>query len=78
MIQGKHLALRCHPQKRSMPMVSLSTRLNRLESGPPIGSHPQHHRKEEGNYMHKVRSNKAKSVQLILSKTYPTKVAINS
>jgi hypothetical protein len=32
----------------------------------------------EKNHLHTVRPNKAKSKQLILSKTYPTKVAINS
>jgi hypothetical protein len=78
MIQGQHLALKCHPQKPHMPTGSLSARSNRQESGPPTGSHPQCHRKGEENYMYIVRSNKAKPNQLKLKKTYPTKVVINS
>jgi hypothetical protein len=78
MIKEKHLALRCHPLKRSMPMVSPSAVSNRQESGPPIGSHPRHHRKGVESYLHTLRSNKAKPEQLILNKTYPTKVAIKS
>jgi hypothetical protein len=61
-----------------MPMVSPSMGSNCQESGPHTGSHPQCHRKEEESYLHTVRSNKTKPGQLILSKTYPTKVAINS
>jgi hypothetical protein len=78
MIQGQHPSLRCHPQKRSTPMVPPSTGSNRQESGPPTGCHPRGHWKGEGNYLHTVRSNKAKPKQLILNKTYLIKVAINS
>jgi hypothetical protein len=53
-------------------------RSNRKESGPPTGRHPRRHRKEEENYKHIVRSNKVKPEQLILSKTYLIKMAINS
>jgi hypothetical protein len=78
MIQGQHIVIRCHPQKRFTPMMSPSIGFNRQESGPPTGSHPRHHQKGEESYMHTVRSNKVKHEQLILSKIYPTKVVINS
>jgi hypothetical protein len=78
MIQGQHLALRCRPHKWSTPMVSPSMGSNYQESGPPTGSHPRHHRKGEENYLYTVRLNKVKPEQLIFSKTYLTKVAINS
>jgi hypothetical protein len=61
-----------------MLMVALGTLFNCQESRPPIGHHHRRHRKEEENYLHTIRSNKAKPEQLILSKTYPTKVAINN
>jgi hypothetical protein len=61
-----------------MPMLSPSTRSKCQESGPPIGSHPQRHQKGEESYLDTIRSNKAKSAQLILNKTYPIMVAINS
>jgi hypothetical protein len=61
-----------------MPMVSPSMGSNRQESRPSTSSHPRCHRKGEGNYLHTVRSNKAKLEQIILSKTYSTKVAIHS
>jgi hypothetical protein len=51
---------------------------NCQESEHPTGNHLQHHRKVEENNLHTVRSNKAKLEQLILSKTYPIKVTINS
>jgi uncharacterized protein (DUF427 family) len=51
---------------------------SRQESGPPTGRHPRCHWKGEENYLHIVRSNKVKPEQLIRSKTYPIKVAINS
>jgi hypothetical protein len=35
-------------------------------------------REREKSYLHTVRTNKAKPEQLILSKTYPTKMVINS
>jgi hypothetical protein len=69
-IQGQYLALRCHPQKRSTPMVSPSTGSNCQESEPSTSSYPRRHRKGEKNYLHTVRSNKAKPEQLIFSKTY--------
>jgi hypothetical protein len=72
-IQGQHLVLRCHPQKWPTPMG-----FNRQEFAPPTGSHPQRHRKGAENYLHTVRSNKAKFEQLILNKTYPTMMTINS
>jgi hypothetical protein len=59
-------------------MVSPSTGSNHQESGPPTGSHPQRHWKGEESYLHTVRSNKIKLVQLILNKAYLTKVVINS
>jgi hypothetical protein len=59
-------------------MVSPGMWSNCQESGPLTGSHPRHHRKGEGNYLHTVRSNKAKPEQLILNKTYVTSVVINS
>jgi hypothetical protein len=45
----------------------------------PYRSHPQNGSRREGekNHLHTVRSNKVKPEQLILSKTYPTKVVIN-
>jgi hypothetical protein len=43
-----------------------------------MGSYPWHHRNGERNYMHTIRSNKAKREQLILNKTYPTKLVIYS
>jgi hypothetical protein len=61
-----------------MPMVSPSMGSKHQESGPPTSSHHRRHRKGEGNYMHTVRSNKAKLEVLILNKTYSTKVVINS
>jgi hypothetical protein len=70
MIQGQHLALRCCPQKRPIPMGSPSTRSNSQESGPPTDSHPQCHQKGEENYLDTVKSNKEKSEQLIFSKSY--------
>jgi hypothetical protein len=42
------------------------------------GNHRRHYQKGEENYLHTVRSNKAEPEQLILSKTYVTKVAINN
>jgi hypothetical protein len=59
-------------------MASASTRSNRQEYGHPTGSHHRYHRKEEENYLYTVGSNKVKHEQLILSKTYLTKVTINS
>jgi hypothetical protein len=52
-IQGQHLALRCHPQKRSTPTGSPSMGPT-IESGPLTGKHPWHHRKGEKNYLHKL------------------------
>jgi hypothetical protein len=45
---------------------------NHQESGPSTDSHSRRHQKGNENYMHIVNSNKAKSEQLILSKTYPS------
>jgi hypothetical protein len=59
-------------------MVPSSTRSNHHESGPPTGIHPRCDRKGEETYLHTVRSNKVKPEQLILNKTYPIKVVINS
>jgi hypothetical protein len=53
-IQGQHLALRCRPQKRSMPTVSPSTGSNHWEFGPPTGNSPRHRRKGEKNYLSTV------------------------
>jgi hypothetical protein len=61
-----------------MSMVSPNMGSNRQESGPPTDSHHWRHRKGEGNYLYRIISNKGKREQLILSKTYPTKVAKNS
>jgi hypothetical protein len=76
----QHLALRYkgNRQKRSTPMVSPSTGSNRQESEPPSGRHSHHHRKGGKIYLYTVRSNKAKHEQLILSKTYPINMVINS
>jgi hypothetical protein len=35
-------------------------------------------RRERESYLHTIRANKAKPKQLILSKTYPTKLVINT
>jgi hypothetical protein len=78
MIQWQHLALRCCPQKWATPTGSPSMGSNHQKSGPPTGSHPQCHQKGEENYLHTIISNKVKPEQLILSKTYSTKVTINS
>jgi hypothetical protein len=45
----------------------------------PYRSRPQNgsRRDVEKNHLHTVRSNKVKPEQLILNKTYPTKVVIN-
>jgi hypothetical protein len=53
MIQGQHLALRCHPQKRSTPMGSPSTDPT-VEYGPLTGNHHRHHQKEQKSYLHKL------------------------
>jgi hypothetical protein len=53
MIQGQHLALRCHPHKWSMRMGSPSTGPT-VESRPLTGNHPRHDWKREKNYMHKL------------------------
>jgi hypothetical protein len=66
------------PLEAATPMVSPGMGSNYQESGPPTDSHTRRHRKGEGNYLHTVRSNKVKSEQLILSKTYPIKVVINN
>jgi hypothetical protein len=58
-------------------MESFSMTSNYQKSGPPTGSQPRHHRKGEEN-MYTIRSNKAKSEQLIFSKTYPIKMVINN
>jgi hypothetical protein len=60
-IQGKHLALRCRPQKLSMPMVLL-VRGPTVKPEPLTGNRPQHHRKGEENYMYTVRSTRQRLI----------------
>jgi hypothetical protein len=57
MIQGQHFALRCCPQKRSMPTGSPSMRPT-IESGPLTDNRPQHHRKGEKHYLHTFATTK--------------------
>jgi hypothetical protein len=78
MIQGQHLSLRYRPQKQPTPTGSPSMGSNHQEFGPPTISLPRCHQRGEENYLYIVRSNKAKLEQLILNKTYPINVAINS
>jgi hypothetical protein len=55
-IQGQHLILRCHSQKRSMSKGSPSTGSNHPKSGSPTGCRTRHRRKEGKYYLHTVRS----------------------
>jgi hypothetical protein len=58
-------------------MAPSSTEPNHQESGPPTGTHPQHHRKGERSYLHTIipqgRAGATKAQQDL-----PVNMAINS